>query len=98
MNEQTVGLETEYLFPQWAPLGEHGGETALTGILREWRDFVLLGVLVYWGVLEICKRRFWKREDLSIKAPLGNLEEISFTVDSERHSHIDCRSPAIPCR
>ena len=53
-----LALETDHLFPQGAPLGEHGGDASLPGILNEWRDFVLTGVLVYWGVLEICKRRF----------------------------------------
>jgi hypothetical protein len=33
---------------------------------------------------EICKRRPWKGASLSIGAPLGNMEEDSFTRDLER--------------
>jgi hypothetical protein len=64
--------------------------------LREWRDFVLSEVLVYWGFLEICKIRFWKREDISIEAPLGSLERSLFTGDFKRQSHIACRAHAVP--
>jgi len=82
-------------------MGEDEGDATLQGSLRKWRDFVLTKVLVYCGVLEICKRRFWKREDLSIEAPLGNLEGSSFTGDFKRYSHIACRAHAasmpFPC-
>jgi hypothetical protein len=42
------------------------------------------GTLLYWGGLEICRRRFWKREYLSIGNPLGNLKGGSFSGDFDR--------------
>jgi len=49
------------------------------------KDFNLSGGFIYWGNQEICKKkRPWKTATLSIGAPLGNLEEGSFTGDFER--------------
>jgi hypothetical protein len=69
MNEQ-LALETEQLFPKeprwgnmdWAPL---------PGTLRDEWDFILSGDPVYWGLREVCKRRFWERTSFSMGAPLG---------------------------
>jgi hypothetical protein len=47
--------------------------------VRERRDFVLSGGIVYLGIRELCKIRLWKRI-----SPLGNLEGGSFTGDYER--------------
>jgi hypothetical protein len=41
MNEQIVGCRNGASFSRRGPVGEHGGDVALPGILREWRDFVL---------------------------------------------------------
>ena len=42
------------------------------------------GGMFYWGPWRICKERLWKWASLSIGAPLGNLEGISFHGDFER--------------
>jgi hypothetical protein len=49
---------------------------------------ILSGDPVYWGILEIRKRRLWNRATLSIGAPLGNLEGGSCTGDFEREKYL----------
>jgi len=44
---------------------------------------------VYWGLREMCARRFWQRASLSIRAPSENLEVGSFTGDAERQLKVD---------
>jgi len=67
------------------PLGGTGRGHCSAGTLRERGDFDLSGGLVYWKIQEIYKKKkLWKWASISIGAPLGNLEEGSFTGDFER--------------
>ena len=72
------GSRNRYLSSFGPCWGTVDGGAAFPRTFRERRDFILSGGLVYWGLWEICKRRFWKRAALSIGALLGNLERGSF--------------------
>jgi hypothetical protein len=52
--------------------------------LRERRYFVLSRDLVYWIILEIFKRRLWKRPSLTIEAPMEKQNGANFTGDFQR--------------
>jgi len=57
---------------------------ALPGTLRERRDIVLSGDLVYRGLRKICKRRLWKRASLSTGASCGTWRGPRFPGNFER--------------
>ena len=54
------------------------------GNLRERRDFVLSRELVYWRILEILKRKLWKRATLTIGVPLEKQNGAHFTWNFQR--------------
>ena len=51
--------------------------------MRELCEGNLKGGLLFRGSWRMCKGRLWRRASLSIGAPLGNLEEGTYTEDFE---------------
>jgi hypothetical protein len=64
------------------------GEDAFLEPSREWWSF--FNRKFYWGVREKCKRRLWKRANLSIRAPVGEFGGGSFIGTFERHLKEGC--------
>jgi hypothetical protein len=77
-------LEMDVCFNRGPILGEHGGDAPFIRSSREGRNWFFYWEKCYWGILEKCKRRLWKRVTLSTGAPAGERGGGSFTRTFER--------------